>query len=79
MGFFAVNFPNKYLSVLIKQYPIRIHLIKISILRLNGVNNYTKKRHNIRKYTKYPAVIDAVIDLNVNLYCLVLPYVRSVT
>ena len=51
----------------------------ISILRLNGVNNYTKKRHNIRKYTKNPADIDAVIDLNENMYSLVLPYVRSVT
>ena len=30
MGFFAVDFPNEWIfSMLIKQYPIRIHLIKI--------------------------------------------------
>lgn len=52
MGFFAVDFPNEWIfSMLIKQYPIRIHLIKI----IHGIIRYFytgKMGENVPKHSK---------------------------
>lgn len=52
MGFFAVDFPNEWIfSMLIKQYPIRIHLIKI-IHRIIRYFYTGKMGENVPKHSK---------------------------